>query len=203
MISHFHYDPVWWNTQAAYTETWGTAIQYRAGVPGAGPGARQGAPRDGPPRSGLQVRARRARLPQAVLGRLPGGARLHPPAPGRRPARVRRRHVQRAEHEPHERRVDDPERDLRVGYQRDVLGGVAGDRVAARRVRPRPAVPGDHGRCRDLLELVGPRAVPRVGTALGPRARAACRSPRWRPARRRGCSSPWSSTGSRRAAAPC
>jgi alpha-mannosidase len=29
MVSHFHYDPVWWNTQAAYTETWGTAIQYR------------------------------------------------------------------------------------------------------------------------------------------------------------------------------
>ena len=28
MIGHFHYDPVWWNTQAAYTETWGT-IQYR------------------------------------------------------------------------------------------------------------------------------------------------------------------------------
>ncbi|BBY49359.1 alpha-mannosidase [Mycolicibacterium arabiense] len=22
MISHFHYDPVWWNTQAAYTSTW-------------------------------------------------------------------------------------------------------------------------------------------------------------------------------------
>ena len=30
MVSHFHYDPVWWNTQAAYTETWGAAIQYRA-----------------------------------------------------------------------------------------------------------------------------------------------------------------------------
>ena len=30
MISHFHYDPVWWNTQAAYTETWGAAIQYRS-----------------------------------------------------------------------------------------------------------------------------------------------------------------------------
>ena len=29
MISHFHYDPVWWNTQAAYTEAWGAAIQYR------------------------------------------------------------------------------------------------------------------------------------------------------------------------------
>jgi alpha-mannosidase len=29
MISHFHYDPVWWNTQAAYTETWGKATAYR------------------------------------------------------------------------------------------------------------------------------------------------------------------------------
>lgn len=25
MVSHFHYDPVWWNTQAAYTETWDVA----------------------------------------------------------------------------------------------------------------------------------------------------------------------------------
>jgi alpha-mannosidase len=30
MVSHFHYDPVWWNTQAAYTESWGNAIQYRS-----------------------------------------------------------------------------------------------------------------------------------------------------------------------------
>ncbi|MEN3361501.1 MAG: hypothetical protein V7637_5483, partial [Mycobacteriales bacterium] len=22
LVSHFHYDPVWWNTQAAYTESW-------------------------------------------------------------------------------------------------------------------------------------------------------------------------------------
>src|SRR3954447_24150265 len=22
MVPHFHYDPVWWNTQAAYTTTW-------------------------------------------------------------------------------------------------------------------------------------------------------------------------------------
>ncbi|HEY3522618.1 MAG TPA: hypothetical protein VGK63_02850, partial [Candidatus Limnocylindrales bacterium] len=29
MIAHFHYDPVWWNTQAAYTETWGETIAYR------------------------------------------------------------------------------------------------------------------------------------------------------------------------------
>ncbi|MGA6226092.1 NEW3 domain-containing protein [Streptomyces umbrinus] len=25
MVSHFHYDPVWWNTQGAYTETWDIA----------------------------------------------------------------------------------------------------------------------------------------------------------------------------------
>ena len=47
-------------------------------VPGARPRPRQGAPRDGPARPGLQVRARRARLPQAVLGRLSRGSRLHP-----------------------------------------------------------------------------------------------------------------------------
>jgi alpha-mannosidase len=29
MVSHFHYDPVWWNTQAAYTEAWGTAHEFR------------------------------------------------------------------------------------------------------------------------------------------------------------------------------
>jgi alpha-mannosidase len=27
MVSHFHYDPVWWNTQAAYTTTWGAPGQ--------------------------------------------------------------------------------------------------------------------------------------------------------------------------------
>jgi hypothetical protein len=31
MVSHFHYDPVWWNTQAAYTATWGRPEQL-AGV---------------------------------------------------------------------------------------------------------------------------------------------------------------------------
>ncbi|MFG2044719.1 glycoside hydrolase family 38 C-terminal domain-containing protein [Dactylosporangium sp. NPDC048998] len=34
MVSHFHYDPVWWNTQAAYTATWGrpeqTGTEFRA-----------------------------------------------------------------------------------------------------------------------------------------------------------------------------
>jgi len=30
MVSHFHYDPVWWNTQAAYTATWNDAGQLGA-----------------------------------------------------------------------------------------------------------------------------------------------------------------------------
>jgi hypothetical protein len=33
MISHFHYDPVWWNTQAAYTETWGRSWMFRSAIP--------------------------------------------------------------------------------------------------------------------------------------------------------------------------
>ena len=36
MISHFHYDPVWWNTQAAYTETWGAVMAYRSMYQGPG-----------------------------------------------------------------------------------------------------------------------------------------------------------------------
>src|SRR5258708_2457531 len=33
MIPHFHYDPVWWNTQSAYTQTW----DHPAGLGGAAP----------------------------------------------------------------------------------------------------------------------------------------------------------------------
>ncbi len=171
LVSHFHYDPVWWNTQAAYTETWGATIQYRVAVPGARPGARQGASRDGPARSRLQVRPRRARLPQAVLGRLSRGPRIRPPAPGRRPARVRGRHLQRAQHEPHERGIDHPQRDLRHRLPARRPGRRAGHRLAARRVRARPAVPRDHGRRRRVLELMGSRPVPRMGSQLGPRPR--------------------------------
>ena len=172
-------------------------------VPGARPGARQVAPRDGPARSRLQVRPRRARLPQAVLGRLSRGPRLRPPAPGRRPARVRRRHVQRAEHEPDERGIDDPQRDLRDRLPARRPGRRPGHRLAARRVRARPAVPRDHGRRRRVLELVGSRPVPRMGSQLGPRPRPDGRSPSWLRATIRGCSSRWSSTGSRPAGAPC
>ena len=202
LVSHFHYDPVWWNTQAAYTETWGATIQYRAAIPGARSGARQVAPRDGPARSRLQVRPRRARLPQAVLGRLSGGPRLRPTAPGRRPARVRGRHVQRAEHEPDERRIDDPQRDLRHRLPARRPGRRPGHRVAARRVRARPAVPRDHGRRRACPRARGLAGRSTNGVPTGSAAPAACPSPSWPPATTRGCSSRWSSTGSRPAGGP-
>ncbi len=87
------------------------------------------------------------------------------------PARVRRRDLQRAEHEPDERRIDDPERHLRHRLPARRARWSAGHGLAARRVRSRPAVPGDHGRRGRHLELLGARPVPRVGTALGPRSR--------------------------------
>ena len=86
MVSHFHYDPVWWNTQRGFTEPWHD-------LPDA-PGADRLRPQfvrtafdlvrahlDAARRDdGLPVRARRGRLPQAVLGRLPRGPRRPAPA---------------------------------------------------------------------------------------------------------------------------
>ena len=172
-------------------------------VPGARPRARQVAPRDGPARSRLQVRPRRARLPQAVLGRLSRGSRLRPAAPGRRPARVRGRHLQRAQHEPDERGIDHPQRDLRHRLPARRPGRGAGHRLAARCVRARPAVPRDHGRRRACPRAHGRAARSTNGVPTGSAARAGCPSPSLRPATIRGCSSRWSSTGSRPADGRC
>ena len=202
MISHFHYDPVWWNTQAAYTETWGAAIQYR--TPFQEPGSRSSSPTSTwPAATRLQVRARRARLPQAVLGRLSGGSRIHPPAPCRRSARVRGRDVQRAEHQPHQRRD-------RRSATRSTGSATSATSSAVRR-RP----PGSSTRSVTTRSSPGswptpasPRARGRAGRSTsgartGSAVPAACPSPSWPRASTRGCSSRWSSIGSRRAGAPC
>ncbi len=102
MVSHFHYDPVWWSTQGQFLES-------RLFLPdddGELPEVRtafelvRAAPGRGPPRPGLQVRAGRDRLPQAALRRPPRGpgrpAGLHQGGPDR----ARRRHLQRAQHQP-------------------------------------------------------------------------------------------------------
>ena len=57
-----------------------------------------------------------------------------------------------------------------MGFQRDVHGCRPGHRVAARRVRPRPAVPGHGRRRRADVELVGARTAPPVGPDARPAA---------------------------------
>ena len=163
MVSHFHYDPVWWNTQAAYTSVW------TEDPPGPLPADQrlrpgQRAPRNGQARTRIQVRARRGRLPQALLGHPPRGPRRPAPADRRRPRRGHGRHLQRAQHQPHQPRDGDPELRARhrLSARRD--GRRPGDRVAARRLRPRPAVPRDGRRRRADVQFVGARPVPPVGS---------------------------------------
>ena len=71
-----------------------------------------------------------------------------------------------------------------VGYQRDVLGASPGDRLAAGRLRPRPAVPGDHGRRRRSRPARGRAARSTSGGPTGSAVRPGCR-PRMAPANRR------------------
>src|ERR1044072_2856553 len=73
-------------------------------------------PRPRAPRAGVQVRARRGRLPQAVLGHLPRRPRGAAPAPRRGPRRGHGRHLQRAEHEPDRPRDDRPQLRPRHGF---------------------------------------------------------------------------------------
>ena len=165
MVSHFHYDPVWWSTQGQFTES-------RLLLPdedGEMPEVRTAFELvrlhldAGPARPRLQVRAGRDRLPQAALRRAPRGprgpARLHQGGPDR----ARRRQLQRAEHEPDLRRVHYPQRRLR-------------HRLPARRTRRRPAhlldagcvrlrsrLSRHHGRGRAHQLVLGARPVPPVG----------------------------------------
>ncbi len=140
MISHFHYDPVWWNTQAAYTSVW----------------------TEDPPGQCRQTNgfdlvhahlemARREPEYKFVLAEVDYLAVLGCPSrgPGRSApvhrAGARRdhgRHLQRTQHQPHQ-----PETAIRnfvsgMGFQRDVLGADPATAVAARRVRARSAVSG-------------------------------------------------------------
>ena len=153
------------------------------------PGARP--PRDGPPRAGVQVRAGRGRLPQAVLGHPSRGPRRPAPVHRRRPRRGDGRRLQRAQHQPHQPRDDDPKLRARHGFSARHPRRRPGHRVAARRLRPRPAVPGHGGRRRADLQLVGPRPAPPVGPDAERRATPSA------------CSSPASSSGSRRPGAGC
>ncbi|EUA20583.1 hypothetical protein I552_6662 [Mycobacterium xenopi 3993] len=63
---------------------------------------------DGPPRARVQIRARRSRLPQALLGHPPRGPRRLAATDRRRPGGGDGRHLQRAQHQPHQRGDHDP-----------------------------------------------------------------------------------------------
>ncbi len=167
MISHFHYDPVWWNTQAAYTSVWSEDPPGRCRqTNGFESGAR--ASRDGPPRAGVQVRAGRGRLPQAVLGHPPRGPRRPAPVHRRRPRRGDGRRLQRAQHQPDQPRDDDPKLRARHGFSARHPRRRPAHRVATGCLRPRPAISGDGRRCRADVQLVGPRPAPPVGSDAGP-----------------------------------
>ncbi len=126
--------------------------------------------RPGPPRPGVHLRARRGRLPQALLGLLPGGARLPAAADPHRPRRDHGRDLQRAQHQPHRRRGDRAQRPVRRRLPARDHRGVPGDRLAAGRLRARSAVPGADGGRRGQFQFLGARAVPPVGAdAVGVR----------------------------------
>ncbi len=101
---------------------------------------RRGPPQAGRPRPGLPLRPGRARLPQALLRHVPGAASGAAAAARRGPGGARRRDLQRAEHQPHQQRDDDPELRLRHRLPARHSRRRPADRLAAGRVRPRPPV---------------------------------------------------------------
>ena len=197
MVSHFHYDPVWWNTQASYTTDWdfvGPDWSTRPAFVRQRVRPRRGPPQARRSRSGLPLRPGRARLPQALLRHLPGAASSAAAAARRGPGRARRRDLQRAEHQPHQQRDDDPELRLRHRLPARHPRRRPADRLAAGRVRPRPPVPRTRRQGRAHRERVGARAVTTSGD------RSASTGTRTAPATSPSCSSRASSSGSRRAA---
>ena len=183
-----------WSATSTTTRSGGTR---RAPTPASGPRTRRArtadqrlragarAPGNGPPRARLQVRARRGGLPQALLGHAPGGPRRPAPVHRRGPPRGDGRHLQRAQHQPHQPRDDHPEHGARHGFSARRAGRRPGHGVATGRVRSRSAIPGDGRRRRTDVQFLGPRPAPPVGSDPG-RSRSTA------------CSSAASSSGSRR-----
>ena len=184
MISHFHYDPVWWNTQGAYTSVWtedppGRCKQNNAFALVA---------------THLEM-ARRDPVYKFVLAEVDYLKPYFDAHPEERDDLLRfiaegRVEVMGGTYNEPNTNLTGPETSIRnfvhgIGFQRDILGARPGDRLAARRVRPRSAVPGYGRRRRPDIQQLGAR----VRTTSGGRCRTA--------AIRDGCSSAASSSGSR------
>ena len=173
MISHFHYDPVWWNTQAAYTSAW------TAEPPGR---LRQ--------TNGFELvnahleMARREPEYKFVLAEVDYLKPYWDTNPEDRDDL--RRLIADGRVEVMGGTYNEPNTNLRAPRRRSETSCTASDfnatswgrprhGVAARRVRPRPAVPRHGRRRRADVQLLGARAVPPVGAHGGrrrPRAHA-------------------------------
>ena len=107
MISHFHYDPVWWNTQAAYTSVWAEDPPGRCKQNNAFALVATHLEMAGATRSTSSCSP--GRPPQAVLRRPPARPRraAEPAAAGR--VEDHGRHLQRTQHQPDRRGDGDPE----------------------------------------------------------------------------------------------
>ena len=166
MVSHFHYDPVWWNTQGAYTSEW------REDPPGR---ARQ--------TNGFELvhahleMARREPEYKFVLAEVDylkpyWDTRPEDRADLRRFIAQGRVEVMGGTYNEPNTNLTSPETTIRnlvhgIGFQRDVAGCRPGHRMAARRVRPRPAISRDGRRRRADVEFVGPRTAPPMGPGPG------------------------------------
>ena len=162
MISHFHYDPVWWNTQAAYTSLWTEEPPGRA---------RQ--------TNGFNLVAAHLEMARrepeykfvlAEVDYLKPYWDTHPEdrADLRRFIGEGRVEIMGGTYNEPNTNLTSPETTIRNFVARHGLsarrgGRRPGHRVAARRVRPRPAVPRHGGRCRADVEFVGARAASPVG----------------------------------------
>ncbi len=167
MISHFHYDPVWWNTQAAYTSVWSEDP----------PGRCRQTNGFELVRAHLEM-ARREPEYKFVLAEvdyLKPYWDTHPEDRDdlRRFIAEGRVEVMGGAYNEPNTNLTGPETTIRnfvhgMGFQRDILGADPAHRVAARRLRSRPAVSRDGGRRRADVQLVGPRPAPPVGPDAEP-----------------------------------
>ena len=164
----FHYDPVWWNTQAGYTSGWDELLWAQD-------------KRETFQHTGLvlvEAHLQRARVDPrykfvlAEVDYLKPFWDLYPDrrAEMRGSSRGRavgncRRYVQRAQHQPDGRGDGHSRRCLRHRLPTRRHGRRPPQRLATGRVRARPPVPRHHGRLRAGLGGVGAGAVPPVGAA--------------------------------------